>query len=121
MTGNDALDADVWGLGPAGVGRRGAVPPEMVGVKANGLIRMAQQDSPVPPGFVLSTRLCRRYHREGRQTLADAAALAARFRRSRSRPVAVSVAPVARSWCLFARAPPCPCLGCWKRFQCRPQ
>ena len=77
MTGNDAPAADVWDLRPAAAGG-GAVPPELVGLKANGLIRMAQAGLPVPPGFVLSTRLCRRYHREGRQALADAAALARR-------------------------------------------
>jgi pyruvate,orthophosphate dikinase len=77
MTGNDALAAEVWDLGSSALGRS-AVPPELVGVKANGLIRMARAGLPVPPGFVLSTRLCRRYHREGRQTLADAAALARR-------------------------------------------
>jgi pyruvate,orthophosphate dikinase len=77
MTGNDALAAEVWDLGQAALGRS-AAPPELVGVKANGLIRMAQAGLPVPPGFVLSTRLCRRYHREGRQALADAAALARR-------------------------------------------
>ena len=77
MTGNDAPAADVWDLGPAALGRD-AIPPELVGVKANGLIRMAQAGLPVPPGFVLSTRLCRRYRREGRQALAGAAALARR-------------------------------------------
>jgi pyruvate,orthophosphate dikinase len=78
MTGNEALAADVWAVGSAAPGRVGAVSPELVGVKANGLIRMAQAGLPVPPGFVLSTRLCRRYHREGPQALADAAALARR-------------------------------------------
>lgn len=75
MTGNDALAAEVWDLGPAAPGG-GAIPPELVGLKANGLIRMAQAGLPVPPGFVLSTALCRRYQREGRQALGDAAALA---------------------------------------------
>ena len=77
MTGNDALAAEVWDLGPAAPGG-GAIPPELVGVKAHNLIRMAQAGLPVPPGFVLSTGLCRRYHREGRQAVADAAALARR-------------------------------------------
>jgi pyruvate,orthophosphate dikinase len=75
MTGNDALAAEVWDLGPAAAGGC-AISPEVVGLKANGLMRMAQAGLAVPPGFVLSTALCRRYHRQGRQALGDAAALA---------------------------------------------
>ena len=77
MIGDDALAAEVWDLGPTAPGG-GAIPPELVGLKAHNLIRMAQAGLPVPPGFVLSTGLCRRYHREGRQAVADAAALARR-------------------------------------------
>jgi pyruvate,orthophosphate dikinase len=48
----------------------GSAPPAALGVedlgaKAVHLIRMASAGLPVPPGFVLSTDVCRHYHRDG--------------------------------------------------------
>jgi pyruvate,orthophosphate dikinase len=54
----------VFGCGAAA--SRGATA-EAVGNKAAGLIRMAEAGLPVPPGFVLSTTLCREYYRHGRR------------------------------------------------------
>jgi pyruvate,orthophosphate dikinase len=45
---------------------RGATA-EVVGNKAANLIRMADAGLPVPPGFVLSTALCRAYHQDGQR------------------------------------------------------
>lgn len=40
---------------------------EILGHKAGNLIRMAKAGLPVPPGFVLSTSLCREYFERGRR------------------------------------------------------
>ncbi|MGZ8995318.1 MAG: pyruvate, phosphate dikinase [Rhodospirillales bacterium] len=46
-----------------------ALSVEGLGAKAVHLIRMAAAGLPVPSGFVLSTEVCRRYHRDGRAAL----------------------------------------------------
>lgn len=51
---------------------------DVVGGKAAGLIRMARAGLPVPPAFVLSTALCRRYQDAPEAALADARALTRR-------------------------------------------
>jgi pyruvate, orthophosphate dikinase len=43
---------------------------EVVGSKAHNLMRLAARQLPVPPAFVLSTDICRRYLREGAAALA---------------------------------------------------
>ena len=40
---------------------------ELIGGKAWGIARMRQLGLPVPPAFVLTTELCREYHRAGRK------------------------------------------------------
>ena len=44
---------------------------ELIGGKAWGIARMRQLGLPVPPAFVLTTELCREYHREGRKLSDD--------------------------------------------------
>lgn len=55
-----------------------AATADVVGGKAAGLIRMARTGLPVPPAFVLSTALCRRYRDDAEAALADARALTRR-------------------------------------------
>ena len=43
----------------------GDIDPEVVGAKAANLMQMADAGLPVPPGFVLSTRVCAEYHSTG--------------------------------------------------------
>ncbi|MGE0552161.1 MAG: pyruvate, phosphate dikinase [Gemmatimonadales bacterium] len=51
---------------PFGPRRAGVLPPiDLVGGKAWHLLRMAQADFPVPPGFAIGTELCRRYYASG--------------------------------------------------------
>lgn len=66
-----------------------ALSPEVVGGKAAGLMRMAGAGLPVPPGFVLTTEVGRRYLRDGEPALAavmpEVEALLARLERQSHR------------------------------------
>jgi pyruvate,orthophosphate dikinase len=57
---------DVYFLGCGAADHRGT-SAEVVGHKAANLIRMAEVGLPVPPGFVLTTALCREYFDHGCQ------------------------------------------------------
>ncbi len=61
-------------IDPADGAALAAATPERCGGKAAALIRMAAAGLPVPPGFVLTTELCRRYHRLGRSVVDTAMA-----------------------------------------------
>ena len=55
-----------------GGGARPVVPPRpAIGNKAYGLLRLVEAGLPVPPGFVLGTEWCRRFHAEGKQLPAE--------------------------------------------------
>ena len=66
-----ASGAEVVAFGDgAGAGPEpAALSVERLGAKAVHLIRMAGAGLSVPPGFVLSTDVCRRYHRDGSAAL----------------------------------------------------
>lgn len=55
-----------------GAGARPTVPlPAVIGNKAHGLLRLVEAGLPVPPGFVLSTEWCRRFHANGKRLPAE--------------------------------------------------
>jgi pyruvate,orthophosphate dikinase len=55
-----------------GAGARPAVPlPAVIGNKAHGLLRLVEAGLPIPPGFILSTEWCRRFHASGEQLPAE--------------------------------------------------
>ena len=70
MTDDAALERTVYAFGASG--RSYEIPAkDEVGSKARNLIAMSQMGLPVPPGFVLGTRLCREYLDRG-STLSEA-------------------------------------------------
>jgi pyruvate,orthophosphate dikinase len=60
-----------------GAGDTSDVTAEAAGNKAANLVRMAGAGLPVPPGFVLPTRMCREYFEDGRRLPAGFSALLA--------------------------------------------
>ena len=55
---------------PFGGGREELPSKEIVGSKANNLMRMAGCGLPVPPGFVIAASVCRDYRKRGEVALA---------------------------------------------------